>query len=180
MEKELKKEVYRIVKASSEIVIMSKEDNEFCSELLKKVLTVKKAVLDYWREPVEKAYNLHRELTKRRNEMVNPLEKSEKILKSKMAEFLMLTRKKAEEEEKKLREEAEKEGLKVQVKLPDTKAERQVVKTMWEVEVVDKSKVPEEYKIVDIPRLRKVAQTFKGEKQVPGIKFVKKLNVTVR
>ena len=41
----------------------------------------------------------------------------------------------------------------------------------WLAEVLDKEKVPEMYKIVDVSALNKIAQALKSQAQVPGVRF---------
>ena len=50
----------------------------------------------------------------------------------------------------------------------------------WDVKVLNKAAVPEEYKTVDEQLLRRVAKLHKGQIQIPGIEIIEVPDVTVR
>lgn len=50
----------------------------------------------------------------------------------------------------------------------------------WSAEVVDFEKLPNEYKLPDMPKLNKVAQAMKGALNVPGVVFKKEKIVSSR
>ena len=47
----------------------------------------------------------------------------------------------------------------------------QFSKTVWKARVLDQKAVPEEYKVVDVAMLDKLAQATKGKVPVPGVEF---------
>lgn len=92
-------------------------------------------------------------------------------------------RKKAEEEAAKKAEEAEQ----IKNQEPEVEAATTSVRTdaglvsskqVWTFEVEDKSKVPEEFKIVDEKAVRKAVNG--GERNIPGIKIFQKTEIATR
>lgn len=50
----------------------------------------------------------------------------------------------------------------------------------YEIEVIDKSLVPEEYKTVDTALIKRIVKSFKGKTKIPGIKIIEVPDVSIR
>ena len=180
-EQELKKQNLTIVDQSQEIVVFSKEDNESANGLLKRVMTAKKAIKEYWKDPKEKAYQAHKAVTAKETEMLKPINMAETRIKGKISNYLTILENKRIEQEKGLREQAKEEGIQVKVKVEKAEAPTgQISKTLWRAEVVDKALVPEEYKIVNQSALDSLAVALKDKAKVPGVRFYSKISVSTR
>lgn len=105
---QLQNETNALVAIASELVIFSAEDNAFADQHLKKIMSGKKAITEYWRVPIDNANKVHKELTHKRNEMLKPLAVEEQLTKDKISDYLAEQRKERERQERELREEAEK------------------------------------------------------------------------
>lgn len=110
---------------------------------------------------------------------------------------LAAARDREEKERKELEEKAEKARAAGKTELADQlqqKAETHTVvvptvesktpevkgvgtKTVWYAEVIDKSKVPDEYKIVDVACLNRIAAAMKGQNPPPGVVFKSRTEV---
>lgn len=64
--------------------IATNEDYEEAAGFLKRVKGAKKQVEDYWKEPISKAFEAHRALTAKRQQMIGVCESAEKVMKRKM------------------------------------------------------------------------------------------------
>lgn len=104
---QLENETNALVVNTTELVIFSAEDNLIANELLKKIMGGKRAVNEYWRVPIDNANKVHKELTRKRNEMLEPLAIGEKRVKGKIGEYLQKEREEREKIERELREARE-------------------------------------------------------------------------
>ena len=50
----------------------------------------------------------------------------------------------------------------------------------YEIEVLDKALVPEEYKTVDTALIKRIVKSFKGKTKIPGIKIIEVPDVSIR
>jgi len=50
---------------------------------------------------------------------------------------------------------------------------------LWDFEIVNKNKVPDEYKVVDEKKIRAVVKAMKENTNIPGIRVFKKLSERV-
>ena len=99
--------------------ITTNDDYEQAAGFLKRVKAAKKQVEDYWREPIQKAFEAHRALTAKRQQMIGVCDSAEKVMKRKMLSYSQkieaerraaeeAARKKAQEESDRLLAEAAK------------------------------------------------------------------------
>ena len=88
--------------------IENNEDYEQAAGFLKRVKAAKKQVEDYWREPIQKAFEAHRALTAKRQQMIGVCESAEKVMKRKMLTYsqkIEAERRAAEEQARKAAQE---------------------------------------------------------------------------
>lgn len=88
-----------------------RNDNEYAAagELTRQVKTMQKNVNDYWEPMRVSTYEAYKSVTDHKKEMLTPLEKAEKILKSKMADYTMEQERKRREQEEAMRRLAQAE-----------------------------------------------------------------------
>jgi len=80
-----------------------------------------------------------------------------------------------------LKEQAEAVSAPVVAVAPKVEAPSNIsYRDEWYAEVINKSKVPEEYKVVDVAMLNKLAKATKGAILVPGVQFKSKKISVVR
>lgn len=157
---------------------------------------------DFFKPMVDKAFATHKEICKGRNLVCDPLEEATKILNTRVASYQWKQQQERDKEEKRqkdiaeAKEKKEKDKLKEQAKVatPVRAAEiRQqirevyvapkivapIVKTgtsvrfFYDVEVLNASRVPEQYKVVDVAKLKRL-KGIDEALDVPGVKFIKR------
>lgn len=69
------------------VQITNNAQYESAAEMLKQIKAAKKQVEDYWKEPIQKAFEAHRALTSKKSAMTNICDSAEKILKGKMLTY---------------------------------------------------------------------------------------------
>jgi len=179
-EKELVDQSKSILEQAKELVVFSKEDSEKATGLLKLVLGAKKMIKDYWKDPKEKANQVHKAVTAKENEMLSPILQAEKAIKDQTSRYATEVRKKEMEAEAKLREQAKENDVKVEVKVEREKVSGQTTKETWYVEHIDREKLPKEYWVIDMDRLDSIAKSEKGKAVVPGVRFDFRLRAETR
>ena len=105
----LDKEITSIEKAADAFVIRTDSDFKKAGDFAKNVKSVQKKVKEYWEPMRESTYKAYKSVTDHKKEMLEPLEKAEKIMKEKMGEFRMEQKRIAEEKERLLRKLAREE-----------------------------------------------------------------------
>lgn len=86
-EAKLDREVSLIEQRASSVVITSDVDFAAAGEMTKQVKEMQKQVTDYW-EPMRKStYDAYTAVNQHKKEMLDPLAKAEKILKTKMSDY---------------------------------------------------------------------------------------------
>jgi len=106
----LGKEVSLVEKQADSVVIASDADFQDASEFTRSVKSLQKKVKDYWepmRVSTKKAYD---DVIAHKKEMLDPLDKAEKILKDKMATYTIEMQRKQREQEEKMKRLAQEEA----------------------------------------------------------------------
>ena len=84
------------------------------------------------------------------------------------------------EEQRKI-EEANRKEFMVEVKVEKEEAPKgQITKYNYSAEVVDFEKLPSQYKTANMPMLNGLARVQKETLNIPGVKVIKKLNISTR
>ena len=180
-ENELNNQNLSIVEQSQEIVILTREDNEEANELLKKIMAGKKTVNAYWKDPIDKAHQTHKELTTKRNEMLKPITTAEGRVKGKISEYITNKEKERKEAEAKIQQEAKEQGIDVKpIVEKEEKPKGQAYRNDWYVEAIDLNLLPKEYWIPDTKRLDAIARAEKEKAKIPGVKFNSKVIIISR
>ncbi len=89
--------------------------------------------------------------------------------------------KKADEEAERRRDKKEDVKVEAPVLAPQAETPSGIsYKIRWTAEVVDFTKLPDEYKLPNMPILNKMAQATKGKVPIPGVKFNSEKDVSSR
>jgi len=109
---QVKEQAATLEQQAQAYTISSATDYEEAAGFLKRVKAAKKQVEDYWQEPIQKAFEAHRALTAKRQQMVSVCDSAERVMKGKMLTYsqkIEAERRAAEEEARKAqRAEADK------------------------------------------------------------------------
>lgn len=105
---QVRQETVSLEQQAQAYTIATNEDYEEAAGFLKRVKGAKKQVEDYWQEPIQKAFEAHRALTAKRQQMIGVCESAEKVMKSKMLVYsqkIEAERRAAEEQARKVAQE---------------------------------------------------------------------------
>lgn len=104
----VRQETTTLEQQAQDYTISTNTDYSGAAEFLKQVKNAKKQVEDYWKEPIQKAFEAHRALTAKRQQMVSVCESAEKVMKRKMLTYsqkIEAERRAAEEQARKAAQE---------------------------------------------------------------------------
>lgn len=101
--KQLQQETNLAIVKASELAITNNKDFELAGAMLVELKTYAKKVTDYWAEPKKSAHKAWKDICDREKAMLDPLNKAEKLIKGKMAEY----QREQEAKERAIREELE-------------------------------------------------------------------------
>lgn len=187
-------EAFRYTK---EIKAKAKQLDDLRKSLTKPLDETKKRIMDLFRDPQEKLANAERQL---KSVMVAYTEEQERIRQEKERKLREEAEREAEKERAKLQKKAEKATEKgqvdlaaelneqaesvapVNITLADTTQTPQggSFRMKYSAEVIDFSKLPDEYKIPDMKALNAIVQAKKGNVSIPGIKVNSEKIMSVR
>jgi len=108
---EIKNKSSSIIETANSMNITNQEDLEYAAGFLKDIKTTQKKIKDYWEEPIKRAYEAHKALKAKANEMLEPLQNSEKIIKEKISDYTITMERLKREEEERIRAEQEQQAL---------------------------------------------------------------------
>lgn len=108
---EIKNESSSIIEAANSMNITNQEDLEYAAGFLKDIKSTQKKIKEYWEEPIKRAYESHKALKAKANEMLEPLQNSEKIIKEKISDYTITMERLKREEEERIRAEQEQQAL---------------------------------------------------------------------
>jgi len=188
---EITKESGLIVQKAIALNVNNDEQLHFAYDLNKKIKLVQKRVDQYFDPSIKKAHETHQANIAMKKKQSEPLKKAEKIIKSKTTAYHEEQERIRWEEEHKrqraLRKQEEERRLKEAVDTGDesvldepivvptvkiedtTKHEGVSYSKKWRAHVVDFSKVPDEYKLINQPKINQVARAMKANTDIPGI-----------
>lgn len=106
-EKEIKQEIVQAQSKVDVIKIQSPEDVGIAGSIVIDLENLAKRIQNYWDEPIKKAHEAHKSLTKKRAEMLRPVEEKKNILRRKISAYLTEQDRIRREKQRKLDEERE-------------------------------------------------------------------------
>jgi len=167
-----------------------------CANNLKGIKRIKAKIKEIFNPIVKKAHEAHKEAKSRQNQLLEPVEEAEKIVKNacKKYEIKMeeLKRKKQEEEAEKERERLKKEAEdkkweendkaveEIEEKIKEVAPSQQAVQTIdkvvglgikrtWKFRIIDATLVPREYLSINEVEIGKTVRSNKELTSIPGI-----------
>lgn len=108
---EIKTESNSVVETANSIDITNQEDLEYAAGFLSNIKATQKKIKEYWEEPIKRAYEAHKALKAKENQMLEPLQNSEKILKGKISDYTITMERLKREEEERIRAEQQQQAL---------------------------------------------------------------------
>ena len=198
---QLRAEVQNV--CAAEIIVVDQDTYVQANDLIGKLQTVRKEVVARFADPKKKAAEAHKAICVLEKDFLNPLDSRISALKNSTTNWYAAeqARIRAEEDRKRreaeeaarLAAEAEAQGeteLAQEAVIEATMAQASVsvmpkvkgtsMREVWEAEVTDINAVPREYMIVNQAALDKIAQTMKGQLNIPGVRFVKSYTNSTR
>lgn len=111
-EKELQNKGTTVLDESKAVAsaISDPETYQQAADYLQTIKGFMKVIDEYFEQDIKKAFDLHRSLTKKRKDALEPLENAEKIIKSSMQEFAIEQQRKARIEQERLLAEQKKQA----------------------------------------------------------------------
>jgi len=116
-EQQLKYDIVKFDETASSVDIKTADDLEYAQETILVAQQFKKEITAYWKEPIQKAHEVHKALTKKRAEMLKPIEAREKEVRGKVNKYLTALERKRQDEQRRLDEERRKKEAREREKL---------------------------------------------------------------
>ena len=187
----------------TDIVVFDQQSYEAAGAMLQQIAKIKKGIEAEFSEPIKKAHEAHKSLTALKKRFLDFASQGEAELRSKMSHYWQAEQARIAAEEERKRQEAEKlmqtaveaeaagdtENAEIYTALAAMeeatvtvapKAAGVSFREVWKAKVVDESKVPREYLIVNQTALDAVVKATKGSIKIAGVESVKELVSSVR
>jgi len=179
----VRRTIETIINEISQKKISSDEEYKKTGEWLKKVKQTQKLVDDTFEEEKKRKYREYKAVQEKIKELKKPLVQVEAVVKNLRIEWKLDQEKKLLEQKQALLEVADEEDktdiLEIFIETqPEVEGIYHV--ELWDFEIVDKDKIPDEYKIVDEKKIRGVVKAMKENTNIPGIRVFKKLSERVK
>ena len=182
----MKTNLLKVVEAQIEALIITndsqlKEANELAKVINKQIAEIKAE----YKEPKAEALKKHKIIVAEEKERLAPWERFKKIQKDAIGKYLSEQEKKRQlliEEQKKEQEIFGEAIIEVEEK-PSLGGTH--LREVWDVEIVDESKVPISWnghviRNINMSALKEIARMEKGNADIEGVKFVKKQIAVIR
>jgi hypothetical protein len=104
----LKKDLKAVDKVAGELVIQTAEDYKVAGEFLVRIDDMMKKVVEYWKEPKEKAFQAHKAIVAKEKEMLDPLKDRKSRVNSIMSAWALKVKQEREAEQRRIDEERRK------------------------------------------------------------------------
>jgi len=185
----LKQQVPKAVAAATALKIKTAQDMIKATDILGKIKSVGKMVRERMEAPVKIAYKAYKDVKTEQDKVFGPFvrgcDEAESIVKGKMIEYqdiqIAKAEKKTEQIEKKV-ESGEMSFEKAAEKIIEATPQKNVTtdngavqfRTRDVVEIEDETKIPREYLIPDMVKIKKVAL---AGVEIPGVRVVKRREV---
>jgi len=190
-DRELVKKTGDVLSEAQGLAIQTDEQFHYAGDVLRTIKGLQKEIDEYFEPMISKAHAAHKAALDAKKVQSEPLLKAERIIKGKVVQYHDEQERIRREEERRRQEELRKQEeekrlqeaidtgdesvldepvMVPEVQLEDTtKHEGIAYQEVWKFRVVDKAKVPEEYKVIDEVKVRGVVRATKGKINIPGI-----------
>lgn len=194
----LKQRVQDLPNRAKLIVINNNDTLTIANGFLGAIKTMRKEIDDTFNPIIKKAFTAHKEAVAQKKRYEKPLIDAEKSVKLKIASYMREQeeiRRKKEEEARKAEEERQLMEKHAQI-LSDAgrhdaaedakksipaqkeyvphevpKLQGTGIRRIWKWRVVDESKIPREYLVVDSAKITRLVKSTKGQIRIPGIEI---------
>jgi len=162
------------------LTITNEDQYTQSAEFLKKLKSTNKEVMDHFEKDYRKAKEAYDKVREERKRMTDIVAEAEKIIKSKMSDYLKEQERQRMIEEEKQRAkmlESQQSGEEIDITpepaAPAPKVDKVSHVETWTFEIEDLDKIPREYLVPDMQKIRGIVKSMKGHTNIPGIKVVK-------
>jgi len=170
-----------IINEISQKKITNDDEYRKMGEWLKKVKQTQKLVDETFDGERKRKYEEYKAVQTKIKEMKKPLIQVEAVVKNLRIEWKQEQERQLLEQKKALLEVADEEDkaeiMSIAEKQPEVEGIYHV--ELWDFEIVNKDKVPDEYKVIDEKKIRAVVRAMKENTNIPGIRVFKKLSERV-
>ncbi len=156
-----------IENSAETMAVTSAEGFEKGAKALAVIKFTKKKVVNALKDQKTHAHAVHKSICEYESKISAPLEHAEDVLKEKMSDWYL--------KEQEYEEEMLASGKKITSSIP--KLDNIGVRENWKAEVIDESKVPQQFWSVDRKKLAEYAKTNKGMLEVDGVEFKKGITI---
>lgn len=189
--RDLIKKTDNILHEAKGFIIKTGEQFHLANDILITIKSLQKEVNQYFDPVIKKVHEAHKSILDAKKKQSEPLKQAEKIIKSKVLKYHEEQERIRREEELKrqemLRKQEEERLLEVAIENDDETILDETIPTpkievedttrhegisyslIWRFRIVDKAKVPDEYKIIDESKIRRIVQTMKEDTKIAGI-----------
>lgn len=174
--------IKKVKEQVNQIVVVDAETMQYATAFTKEIKDTIKSVEEYWKEPKQNANKAWKDICQKEKEMSEPLKNLEKVLKSKISDYLLIM-----EDEKNKKEEELKRitGFDVVLDVEGSKAKGLSSTDNYIITVIDESLVPNSLngvvlRKVDESAVKQLVKLANGNIEIPGIKIEKTKVITIR
>jgi len=190
-DRELAKKTGNVLYDAQSLAIQNDKQFHYASDILRTIKGLQREIDEYFEPIIRKTHEAHKAALNAKKVQSEPLIKAERIIKSKVTTYHEARERVRREEERRRNEELRKkeeervlqEAIEtgdesvleepvtiLEVKVEDTTRHEGISYSLiWKFRVLDKEKVPEEYKIVDEKKVSQVVRAMKENTNIPGI-----------
>jgi hypothetical protein len=183
-----------VVEESKALVIGNDDDRAKAQEIWKILTERKKSIEGAYDDLISSAHAHWKSVLAKKDSFYKPVENEAKFLKLRIGEYDEMKKKERLAEESRLRQEAiesEKERRWIEAEnapedereailnepiniapviIPDETPKGIVFRTLYDFEIVDAEKIPREFLMPDLVKIRKIVTALKDETRIEGIK----------
>jgi hypothetical protein len=197
-------EVVELVSRKPSFAVITKpEESEITAKYLTDIQQIRKRIAEFFKPDIEKAHQLHKSLIAKMNQVDAEPARIEMICRQMLSDWQDRERKRIQEEQRRLDEEAKKKAIKEAQKDGDEKLAKAIetgkvaiaaeknpepifnpagvsMREYWWAEVVDANKIPRQYLVPDMTALNAVMRATKGQAKIPGVRAIRETGIAKR
>jgi len=197
---ELTERALTVPEQANALIVTTSEQYEAAAEMLLNIKSLQKEINETFDPICKKAFDAHKEAVAQKKKVEAPLIEAERIIKPKMADYIAEQDRIKRAEEERLRAIAQKEEEDRRIAEAEQAAaegkheEAEAIiseevyvapvvvqkttpnvsgisyRETWDYEIVDMSKIPREYWILDKVKISGVVRSMKGATNIPGVR----------
>lgn len=157
-------------KDADSIAVNSEESLGFAGDFLRTIKALHKKIKKVFDPSRKSTYAAYKDVLKLEKSQLQPLEQAEKVIKDKMGTYQDESEARRLKLEAKNQKKAEKTGLPYVPPPAPAKLEGIQTRLIWKYELVDISKVPREYLMLNQIKVQGAITSMKGATNIPGVR----------